>query len=362
MFTADSPSSPPEITGTASLVTYASDARSPFSSLTNEDEQKIITSIVLEKQREKRFKSEKYRSVEASTYHYFIHTPLYYRPENSENYSLFKPKGESITKVKQNSSVFPILYILNTDWDEAYIELKQGIISQIRSHITNNEFEQVKIISVLLLDLMLVEYNKKTIEGLEEVVELLLVESLRSKEMVLNLIPVLEQNLTLGLHSARIMALALKFCIKNSYSMKDATLLCTSSLLHDIGKTMLPTHLVTTNPYNLTQDEDKRAYQVHPHIGYNLLEDCGIKNNVINYGALEHHERIDGSGFPSGKQKISFFGQVIGLLDAYDSLRNGYNQAGVTHSTIEALKIMKKLSEAGKFSKELFQTFVYSLL
>ena len=125
---------------------------------------------------------------------------------------------------------------------------------------------------------------------------------------------------------------------------------------------MLSTRLINTNPHDFTFDEDIRTYELHPQVGFTLLGDCGVKDKVIGYGALEHHERIDGSGFPSGKRKISFLGQVIGIFDAYDMLRNGHNLTGISYSSMEALKIMKKECEAGKFSKELFQTFVYSLL
>ncbi|MBN1577144.1 MAG: HD domain-containing protein [Chitinispirillaceae bacterium] len=333
-----------------------------LSSFTSDDYQKIAQDLIMEKQLEKQFKSQKYRNMENSTYQYFIKTPLYCKSGNAESYSLYKSAGESIPKEKLDSPHTPDLYILESDWNEAYTELRQGMISRIRSLINNNEFDEAKKIMVMLLDFILFEHDEQSIEGLEEVVEVLYIASSRSKEMVLNLVPLLEQNLTLGLHSSRIMALAMKFCIKNNYSIKDSKLLCTSALLHDIGKTMLPAHLITANPDNLTNDEDIRAFRLHPQVGFNLLEDCGIKDKIIDYGALEHHERIDGSGFPGGKTKISFLGQIIGIFDVYDTLRNGRNQAGVALTSIDALRIMKKECDTGKFSRELFQTFVYSLL
>lgn len=333
-----------------------------FSSFTSDDFEKIAQDLILEKKLEKQIRTGKYRSMDTATYQYFIQTPLYCKTGPSENYTLYKAAGESIPLDKINSSSIPVLYVLNREWNAAYAELREGMIDRIRTFINNKELDNAKKLTVTLLDLILFEHDEKSIKGLEDVVEVLFTATSQSKEMVLNLVPLLEQNLTLGLHSARIMALALKFCIKNNYSLKDSKLLCTSALLHDIGKTMLSTHLINANPYTLTRDEDVQEFQLHPQIGFDLLEDCVIKDKVIGFGALEHHERIDGSGFPVGKRKVSFLGQVIGIFDTYDTLRNGQNQSGVSYSSIEALKIMKKECDAGKFSKELFETFAYSLL
>ena len=231
-----------------------------------------------------------------------------------------------------------------------------------RSLIFVNNIERAATYLVTLLDLILFEHDDKSIEGLDGIIDVLLEASSKKGATILILEPLPDKNLTLGLHSARIMALALRFCIKNNYSIHDSKLLCISALLHDIGKTMLPAHLITTNPYSLNRDEDVRAFQIHPQVGFHLLEDCGIRDKIIDYGALEHHERIDGSGFPGGKRNLSFLGQVIGIFDAFDSLKTGRNTAGMAFSTIDALKIMKKKCDEGKFSKELFQTFVYSLV
>ena len=328
----------------------------------NDGFEKNVHELITEKRLFKKYKSEEYLSIDTFFLKYLIKTPLYCKSGKTENYVLYKASGETVPEDKLNTYSIPDLFILKTDRKNATIEIRLRIINQIKRHISKNEYEEAKVNTIKFLEFILFEHDETAIEGLEEIVEVLFVESLRCKDMIMNFIPLLGQHINLGLHSTRIMILALKFCLKNRYSLNDSKLLCTSALLHDIGKTMLPPHVINCNPYLTNNNEDLYSFQLHPQIGFSLLVDCGIKDNIINYGALEHHERIDGSGFPSGKRKISFLGQVLGLLDTYDTLRNGHNQNGVKLTSMETLKIMKKQCEEKQFSNELFQSFVYSLL
>jgi HD-GYP domain-containing protein (c-di-GMP phosphodiesterase class II) len=329
---------------------------------TNEDMQlKIAKSFILEKKIQKEMRLNGYRKIESSAILFLSQCPLYVNA-GADTYTLYKPAGERIAKAKIDARALPDLYIAESSWQIAFKEMQAGLIEQLNLLVDTDQVGYVKSTIVSLLDILLYEQDFEVIEGLEDVVEVLIRATTKKQGLVLNMVPLLEKDAGLGLHSARIMALSLKFCFKNSYSVNDSKLICISALLHDIGKTMLPDHLLSCNPKTLVDAQDIVAYQLHPQIGYILLEDCGIKNKIIDFGTLEHHERLDGSGFPKGKNKISFLGQIIGLVDAYDSIKNMPRPGVLIMSPIDSLKILKKDCDAGKFSKEIFESFIYSLL
>lgn len=79
----------------------------------------------------------------------------------------------------------------------------------------------------------------------------------------------------------------------------DATLdmLTLAGLLHDIGKLKIPTELLN-KPGKYT-DEEFAQVRLHTQYGYELLKPLPLDAH-IKLAALSHHERCDGTGYPSG--------------------------------------------------------------
>lgn len=90
-------------------------------------------------------------------------------------------------------------------------------------------------------------------------------------------------------------------------------------LLHDIGKIAVPDY-VLNRPGRLT-DEEYAIIKKHPVTGAKILKDIAILDNVQE-GALYHHERWDGRGYPKGLEgeKIPLFARVIAIADSYDAM------------------------------------------
>lgn len=90
-------------------------------------------------------------------------------------------------------------------------------------------------------------------------------------------------------------------------------------LLHDIGKIAVPDY-VLNRPGRLT-DEEFAIIKRHPVTGAKILKDIAILDNVQE-GALYHHERWDGRGYPKGLsgEDIPIFARVIAIADSYDAM------------------------------------------
>ena len=102
-------------------------------------------------------------------------------------------------------------------------------------------------------------------------------------------------------------------------SKEDCDLLTSCGLFHDIGKLFMPERIIK-KPGRLT-DEEYAIIKTHPKKGYELLR----KQNVdihIQYAALMHHEKCDGSGYPLGliDNQIDWCAQIVTIADIYEAM------------------------------------------
>ncbi len=102
--------------------------------------------------------------------------------------------------------------------------------------------------------------------------------------------------------------------------------------------------------------------KTHPTIGHEIIR---LKNKIggeVALGALEHHEKLDGSGYPKGTRNISYVGQLLGIIDCYEALTNEDRPYRRARQPLETLKFLKDDVEGSKFNREIFEKFCYSLI
>ena len=92
-----------------------------------------------------------------------------------------------------------------------------------------------------------------------------------------------------------------------------------AGLLHDIGKAEIPDEVL--NKQGKLTDEEFDLIKSHALKGSKLLKKAGF-NSDIQFAALQHHERSDGSGYPRGltADEISDFASIIAIADVYDAM------------------------------------------
>ena len=90
--------------------------------------------------------------------------------------------------------------------------------------------------------------------------------------------------------------------------------------LHDIGKSKVPKEILT-KPDKLSAEEWQIMKQ-HPQWGYNILMQTGHLTDEAAYIALEHHEQINGSGYPNGIKgtMIHPCARICAIVDMFDAL------------------------------------------
>lgn len=118
--------------------------------------------------------------------------------------------------------------------------------------------------------------------------------------------------------------------------------LVVAARLHDIGKFGIPMEILG-KPGNLN-DAEFQLIRGHPSAGYEILKSINFPWDVARF-VLEHHERIDGSGYPRGLtgKYISFEAKILGVADTVEAMSSHrpYRAALGVEAALEELTLGK---------------------
>ncbi|MDF2672234.1 MAG: hypothetical protein K0R09_499 [Clostridiales bacterium] len=105
-----------------------------------------------------------------------------------------------------------------------------------------------------------------------------------------------------------------------NYSDKDIKTLGTAAILHDIGKLFIPDNIL--NKSSKLNEAEFKIMKNHSKLGYKLLKDSNVNDDLILNAVLTHHERFNGEGYPFGLKgyKIGEFARIIAICDVYDAV------------------------------------------
>jgi HD-GYP domain-containing protein (c-di-GMP phosphodiesterase class II) len=89
--------------------------------------------------------------------------------------------------------------------------------------------------------------------------------------------------------------------------------------LHDLGKFAIPSDLLS-KPGKLTPQEFA-LIKTHPQVAYNILEPISLPGNTAQI-ILQHHERVNGSGYPQGLkgEEILLEARILGVADVMEAM------------------------------------------
>jgi len=120
-------------------------------------------------------------------------------------------------------------------------------------------------------------------------------------------------------HQLRVADLCVKIANNMKLSASQTTGLQLAAMLHDIGKFKIPLDLLV-KPTKLSKEE-YNLIKLHPVYGADILKTINFEQDVPRF-VLEHHERLDGSGYPhqlKGK-KISLEARIIAVADVIEGM------------------------------------------
>ena len=124
-----------------------------------------------------------------------------------------------------------------------------------------------------------------------------------------------------SIHVRRVANLSFYLAIKCGLSEQEAVMLRVSSPMHDIGKIGI-NDAILLKPGKL-DDQEFEEMKKHAQLGHDILKNSKreiLKNASII--AFQHHEKFDGSGYPTGLvgEDIHIFGRISAIADVFDAL------------------------------------------
>ena len=174
----------------------------------------------------------------------------------------------------------------------------------------------------------------------------------RNPDALLCLTKIREKDDYLLEHSLNVAILLANFGQYIGLNNKETHELSLSGFLHDIGKIKIPDEILH-KPGRLT-DEEMDVMRDHVVLGIEAIEKMRIPAHMVRTVG-EHHERLDGKGYPYGKSAsdISLHGRMIAIVDVYDALTaDRVYKPGMPSQ--KALKILLQ-DTPHKYDKELVQ-------
>ncbi|MCF6277903.1 MAG: HD-GYP domain-containing protein, partial [Anaerolineales bacterium] len=122
-----------------------------------------------------------------------------------------------------------------------------------------------------------------------------------------------------GGHIWRVSQFAKLLAVKMGLSEMEAVQVSLGGYLHDLGKIGIPDRILLKEG-RLT-DEEFGVIKTHPLIGKEVIAPHPLSELVCR-PIVEHHERLDGSGYPYGlhKEEISLASRIISVVDALDAM------------------------------------------
>ena len=182
------------------------------------------------------------------------------------------------------------------------------------------------------------------------------------KEAVSAMLAALNQRDPLGYgHSTRVANLSLTLADALKFTIEQKAILQYAALLHDIGKIGLPDFVLQSNEQY--SEDEYLLMQEHPQIGVIIVGEVSLFK-VIKPGILQHHEWIDGNGYPMGlkNNEICVEARIISVAEAFDNMTNDqpYRKA---MPVVDALKELE-LNANKQFDSmlvEILTNVIYSL-
>ncbi|WP_294154480.1 HD domain-containing phosphohydrolase [uncultured Clostridium sp.] len=222
---------------------------------------------------------------------------------------------EILDKLKEHNIIS--LYILD-EYSPKYIEDVVNPALRMKA---------VKELKSMAYELMAIELNKRyevvrleNVDKLENTLNEIIDELLSHKVQVIEQIDIRNKENSRYSHSVNVAIVSIIIGIKFNFNRKKLLQLGLAALLHDIGKIFIPKDILDKER-DITKEEEE-IVKKHCRLGYDYLSKYVNISTVVKVPILNHHENIDGSGYPQqlkGKY-LDEFTKIIALVNFYDNL------------------------------------------
>lgn len=206
---------------------------------------------------------------------------------------------------------------LNIDYIYVEDEISKGI------NLTNSLEVQIQEQCHEAVRNILIKYsyhNETELEEIKQVADDIIREVMMEPEVIYNLSSIREKNDSTYSHSINVCALSVIIAFRLKLSRAKIRDIAIGCLLHDIGFTYL-----TFDYHSLTMetcsDKERKELKRHVVYGYSAVENMKWLSPTSKEIILNHHERLDGSGYPFKlkESRIKIGSKIASVCDEFDS-------------------------------------------
>lgn len=301
--------------------------------------------------------------VRRSNLRYYEDVELYYL-NPAGRVVLYKPAGMAFSdKALDGKPYLGDLYLRPEDKIRALREAQRGFSTGLTAKIAAGSLETMREIKDELTTMVDETLSEPRSGGLKLMPEFVasVVGGYSSRPNVIKyLARISHTDYSTAIHSINAMALTLGYCFYTARSEQESAEFGLAALLHDIGKVDVDPQILIA-PRKLTDDEFEQMKR-HPASGAQILAEYGDTMRTAAEAALHHHLKLDGSGYPDDTPgPMSEIGRIISIVDTYEALTNDDRPYRNAMRPIEALKLIKEDVDTGRYDREIFRNFAYSL-
>jgi HD-GYP domain-containing protein (c-di-GMP phosphodiesterase class II) len=301
-----------------------------------------------------------YISVPKSQIHFYLETPLYIKNDRGK-FVLYKAQNTKIDINRFSKDAHPHLYVPEEIKEIAFKELQSQLKNKLKKRVNSGDLKSIKSALSEIVQEAIQEPLEDNLQTLPETLDIIYQEYSNTTNLLKDIAGLQFGGTTLAEHSANVMLLVLNFCIFKNLPDEDTKKFSLGALLHDIGLTRIPKQITEAN--RKLNDSEFTTYKTHTTLGNDIIKENKHISSLIAVGVLEHHERLNGTGYPRGISNISFEGRLIGIIDCFDNLTNNEKLHRKKKDPFSAMKIIQdEILKEGLFDKYIFKDLCLSLL
>ena len=273
---------------------------------------------------------------------------------NEAGHPLLQKSAVITEGIIQRLKYLNIKYVYIEDSISNGIDIEETVSPEVRNKVINHihsSFKKVRDAKGQQASYLLDQHSKT----LSTIVDELLNAILNNKELLMILSDAYIYDEYLYQHSFQVTLYSIAIAKELGYSYEDQRLIGLGALLHDVGKLVIPQEIIK-KPGKLTEEEFEEV-KLHTNYGFDILRNLHSVSLLVAHCAFQHHERLDGSGYPRALKggEIHPYAKIIGVADVFDAITsNRIYRSKMLPS--EALSIIEASSGIG-FDKKVVDAF-----
>lgn len=295
----------------------------------------------------------------SQAFHY-LSAPLYIKNE-AEEYVLYKAENADIDLERFHAEKCPQLYVPNHHRAPLYEALQRKFHEKLTESIEAGDTREVKNALCDIVAESLQEPLKDNLQTLPETIEIIYQEYSYTTQLLKSISSIRYGGTTLVEHTVNTMLLVLNYGIFHGLREEETQNLSLGALVHDVGLTRIPERVAQSD--DMLSKLDFKIYRTHPVLGHELIVENMDVDPAVARIALEHHEKLDGKGYPEGRRAISFEGRLLGIIDTFEQLTFNEKKHRKRREPFGALKLIQdEVLADGSYDKDIFKGVCLSLV